>query len=60
MTYFAPGLFCVVWGEIIASTEQPLILIDAVSLLAVLFLVPLYGFGLFAITKLLSPYSRKV
>ncbi|MBL82148.1 MAG: hypothetical protein CMM80_06350 [Rhodospirillaceae bacterium] len=112
MTYFAAGLFCVVWGAIIASTGQPLIFIDAVSLLAVsagaacfalvaeeghrlirfgrgalltgwvaffvglvliangfspaelsflgkqmavLFLGPLYGFCLFAITKLLSP-----
>ena len=114
MTYLAAGLFCVVWGAIIASTGQPLIFIDGVSLLAVsagaacfalvaeegerlarfgrgalltgwvaffvglvlitkgfppaelsllgkqlavLFLGPLYGFGLFAITKLLSPYS---
>ena len=114
MTYFAAGLFCVVWVAIITSTGQPLIFIDAVSLLAVsagaacfalaaeegkrlaragrgglvtgwvaffvglvliansfppaelsllgkqlavLFLGPLYGFGLFAITKLLSPHS---
>ena len=35
MTYLAAGLFCVVWGVIIASTGQPLIFIDAVSLLAV-------------------------
>ena len=35
MTYLAAGLFCVVWGAIIASTGQPLIFIDAVSLLAV-------------------------
>ena len=114
MTYLAAGLFCAVWAAIIASTGQPLIFIDAVSLLAVsagaacfalaadegqrlarfgqgglitgwvaffvglvliahsfppaelslfgkqlavLFLGPLYGFGLFAITKLLSPHS---
>ena len=114
MTYLAAGLFCTVWAAIIASTGQPLIFIDAVSLLAVsagaacfalvadegqrlarfgrgglitgwvaffvglvliansfppaelsllgkqlavLFLGPLYGFGLFAITKLLSPHS---
>ena len=114
MTYLAAGLFCVVWGAIIATTGQPLIFVDAVSLLAVsagaacfalaaeqgqrlarfgrgalltgwvafcvglvliangfspaelsllgkqlavLFLGPLYGFGLFAITKLLSPSS---
>ena len=116
MTYLAAGLFCVVWGVIIASTGQPLIFIDAVSLLAVsagaacfvlaadegqrlvrfgqgglvtgwvaffvglvliansfppaelsllgkqlavLFLGPLYGFILFAITKLLSNSSMK-
>ena len=114
MNYLAAGLFCIVWGVIIASTGQPLIFIDAVSLLAVsagaacfalaaqegqrlvrfgrgalltgwvaffvglvliangfpptelsllgkqlavLFLGPFYGFGLFAITKLLSPHS---
>ena len=114
MTYLAAGLFFVVWGAIIASTEQAPIFIDAVSLLAVsggagcfalaadegqrlvrfgqggllmgwvaffvglvliansfppsdlsllgkqlavLFLGPLYGFALFAITKLLSPHS---
>ena len=116
MTYLAAGLFCVVWGVIIASTGQPLIFIDALSLLAVsagaacfvlaaekgqrlvwlgrgalltgwvaffvglvliansfppaelsllgkqlavLFLGPLYGFGLFSITKLLSECSMK-
>ena len=114
MAYLAAGLFCAVWAAIIASTGQPLIFIDAVSLLAisagaacfalaadegqrlarfgqgglvtgwvaffvglvliansfppaelsllgkqlaVLFLGPFYGFGLFAITKLLSPHS---
>ena len=116
MTYLAARLFCIVWAAIIASTGQPLIFIDAVSLLAVsasaacfalaaeegqrlvqfgrgglltgwvaffvglvliadsfppaelsllgkqlavLFLGPLYGFGLFAITKLLSNSSLK-
>ena len=117
MTYLAAGLFCAVWAAIIASTGQPLIFIDAVSLLAVsagaacfalaaeegqrlvrfgqgglltgwvaffvglvlvadsfppaaelsllgkqlavLFLGPLYGFFLFAITKLLSNSSTK-
>ena len=116
MNYLAAGLFCIVWGVIIASTGKPLIFIDAVSLLAVsagaacfalaaeegqrlvrlgrgglltgwvaffvglvliadsfpptelsllgkqlavLFLGPLYGFGLFSITKLLSKCSMK-
>ena len=116
MTYLAAGLFCAVWAAIIASTGQPLIFIDAVSLLAVsagaacfalaadegqrlarfgrgglitgwvaffvglvliansfptpelsllgkqlavLFLGPLYGFGLFAVSKLLSNSSMK-
>ena len=116
MTYIASGLFCAVWAVIIASTGQPLIFIDAVSLLAVsagaacfalaaeegqrlirfglgglltgwvaffvglvliansfppaelsllgkqlavLFLGPLYGFGLFAVTKLLSNSSME-
>ena len=35
MTYLSAGLFCAVWAAIIASTGQPLIFIDAVSLLAV-------------------------
>jgi len=116
MNYLAAGLFCIVWVAIIASTGQPLIFVDAVSLLAViagaacfalaaedgqrlvrlgrgglltgwvaffvglvliadsfppaelsllgkqlavLFLGPLYGFGLFSITKLLSICSTK-
>ena len=116
MTYLAAGLFSALWAAIIASTGQPLIFIDAVSLLAVsagaacfalaaeeghrlarfgrgalltgwvaffvgliliangfppaelsllgkqlavLFLGPLYGFGLFSITKLLSECSMK-
>lgn len=114
MNYLAAGLFCLVWGAIIATTEQGPIFFDAVSLLAVsagaacfalaakegqrlawlgqgglwtgwvaffvglvlisnsfppdklsllgnqlavLFLGPLYGFGLFVITKLLSANS---
>ena len=35
MTFLAAGLFCALWAVIIASTAQPLIFIDAVSLLAV-------------------------
>ena len=116
MTYLAAGLFCAVWAAIIASTGQPLVFFDAMSLLAVcagsacfalaaeegqrlvrfgrgglltgwvaffvgivliansfppaelsllgkqlavLFLGPLYGFGLFSITKLLAECSIK-
>ena len=35
MTYLAAGLFSALWAAIIASTGQPLIFIDAVSLLEV-------------------------